>query len=121
MIARALRWLMLLQVLAAVGLAWLLWQAGVSPAAPALLLGVLGVLLVRALIVARNFWHSRRFAGAAAPQQLGVAAAARLFAGELGANLRTSSWGMLRPRLSKPAAPAQRDRKSTRLNSSHWE
>ena len=27
--------------------------------------------------------------------------------GELGANLRTSSWGMLRPRLSVPATPGQ--------------
>ena len=107
MIARALRWLMLLQVLAVLGLAWLLWQAGVNQAALALLLGVLGLLLVRALIVARNFWHSRRFAGATAPQPLGMAAAARLFAGELGANLRTSSWGMLRPRLSVPATPGQ--------------
>ena len=107
MIARALRWLMLLQMLAALGLAWLLWQAGLRQAAPALLLGVFGVLLVRALIVARNFWHSRRFAGAPAPQPLGMAAATRLFAGELGANLRTSSWGMLRPRLSVPATPGQ--------------
>ena len=107
MIARALRWLMLLQVLAVLGLAWLLWQAGVSQALPALLLGVFGVLLVRALIVARNFWHSRRFAGATAPQQLGAAAAARLFVGELGANLRTSSWGMLRPRLSVAARPGR--------------
>lgn len=107
MIARALRWLMLLQVLVVLGLAWLLWQAGVRQAAPALLLGVLGVLLVRALIVARNFWHSRRIASAPAPRQLGAAAAARLFVGELGANLRTSSWGMLRPRLSVPATPGQ--------------
>ncbi len=107
MIARALRWLMLLQMLAALGLAWLLWQAGLRQAAPALLLGVLGVLLVRALIVARNFWHSRRFAGTPAPQPLGAAAATRLFVGELGANLRTSSWGMLRPRLSVPATPGQ--------------
>lgn len=107
MIARALRWLMLLQVLAVPGLAWLLWQAGVRQAGVALLLGVLGVLLLRALIVARNFWHSRRVAGGAAPPRLGAGAAARLFVGELGANLRTSSWGMLRPRLSVPAAPGR--------------
>ena len=107
MIARALRWLMLLQVLAVPGLAWLLWQAGVRQAGVALLLGMLGVLLLRALIVARNFWHSRRIAGGAAPSRLGAGAAARLFVGELGANLRTSSWGMLRPRLSVPAAPGR--------------
>jgi len=107
MIARALRWLMLLQVLAALGLSWVLWRAGVRPAALALLLGVLGVLLLRALIVARNFWQSRRFAGEPAPQRLGWTAAARLFAGELGANLRTSSWGMLHPRLCTAGAPGK--------------
>ncbi|OBV40139.1 alpha/beta fold hydrolase [Janthinobacterium psychrotolerans] len=107
MIARALRWLMLLQVLAALGLAWLLWQGGLRHMALALLLGAMGVLLVRALIVARNFWHSRRDGGQAVPQPLGMAAAARLFMGELSANLRTSSWGMLRPRLSKPGTPGK--------------
>ena len=72
MIARALRWLMLLQVLAVLGLAWLLCRPVCGLAALALLLGVLGVLLLRALIVARNFWHSRRFAGAA-PRRSGWA------------------------------------------------
>ena len=103
MIARALRWLMLLQLLAVPGAAWLLLQAGVRQPVVALLLGLAAVLAVRMLIVARNFWHSRRLGGAPAPHRLAAAGAARLFLGEFGANLRTSSWGMLRPRLS--AAP----------------
>ena len=105
MIARVLRWLMLLQLLAVLGVAWLLLQAGVRPGALALLLALAALLLVRALIVARNFWHSRRFGCAPAPHGLTAAGAARLFFGEVGANLRTSSWGMLRPRLS-PVAEA---------------
>ncbi|MGK5064534.1 esterase/lipase family protein [Janthinobacterium sp. LB3P112] len=101
MIARILKWLMLLQVLAVLGLAYLAMQAwGVASPAMALLLAVAMLLAVRALIVARNFWQSRRL-GSPVPQdyQLGLGGAARLFFGELRATLWASSWGMLRPRL----------------------
>lgn len=101
MIARILKWLMLLQVLAVLGLAYLAMQAwGVASPAMALLLAVAMLLAVRALIVVRNFWQSRRL-GSPVPQeyQLGPGGAARLFFGELRATLWTSSWGMLRPRL----------------------
>ena len=107
MIARALRWLMLLQLLAMFGVAWLLLHAGVQQPAVALLLALAALLAVRMLIVARNFWHSRRFGGAPAPHGVAAAGAARLFLGEFGANLRTSSWGMLRPRLSAVPSPGE--------------
>lgn len=102
MIARILKWLMLLQVLAVLGVAYLAMQAwGVASPVLALLLAVAMLLAVRALIVARNFWQSRRL-GSPVPQeyQLGAGGAARLFFGELRATLWTSSWGMLRPRLA---------------------
>ncbi|WP_332861919.1 esterase/lipase family protein [Janthinobacterium svalbardensis] len=101
MIARILKWLMLLQVLAVVGLAYLAMQAwGVASPAMAVLLAAAMLLAVRALIVARNFWESRRLGSPVpAPYQLGAMGAARLFFGELRATLWTSSWGMLRPRL----------------------
>ncbi|UQV44894.1 alpha/beta fold hydrolase [Janthinobacterium lividum] len=101
MIARILKWLMLLQLLAVLGLAYLAMQAwGVASPAMALLLALAMLLAVRALIVARNFWESRR-AGSPVPaeHQLGIRGAGRLFLGELRATLWTSSWGMLRPRL----------------------
>lgn len=101
MIARILKWLMLLQVLAVLGVAYLAMQAwGVASPVAALLLGAAMLLAVRALVVARNFWDSRRL-GSPVPvdYQLGVRGAARLFLGELRATLWTSSWGMLRPRL----------------------
>ena len=107
MIARALRWLMLLQLLAMFGVAWLLLHAGVQQPAVALLLALAALLAVRMLIMARNFWHSRRFGGAPAPHGVAAAGAARLFLGEFGANLRTSSWGMLRPRLSAVPSPGE--------------
>jgi triacylglycerol esterase/lipase EstA (alpha/beta hydrolase family) len=101
MIARILRWLMLLQVLAVLGVAYLAVQAwGVASPAMALLLAGAMLLAVRALIVARNFWQSRRLGSPVpAEYQLGVAGAACLFLGELRATLWASSWGMLRPRL----------------------
>ena len=101
MIARILKWLMLLQLLAVLGLAYLAMQAwGVASPAMAVLLAGAMLLAVRALIVARNFWESRRL-GSPVPReyQLGAMGAARLFFGELRATLWTSSWGMLRPRL----------------------
>ena len=101
MIARILKWLMLLQVLAVLGVAYLAMQAwGVASPALAVLLALAMLLAVRALIVARNFWQSRRL-GSPVPleYQLGAMGAARLFFGELCATLWTSSWGMLRPRL----------------------
>ncbi|WP_215408245.1 alpha/beta fold hydrolase [Janthinobacterium sp. JC611] len=111
MIARILRWLMLLQVLAVLGVAYLAVQAwGVASPAMALLLAGGMLLAVRALIVARNFWQSRRMGSPVpAEYQLGAGGAARLFLGELRATLWTSSWGMLRPRLHvlDAAAPAQ--------------
>ncbi|MGK5080393.1 hypothetical protein [Janthinobacterium sp. HLX7-2] len=73
MIARILKWLMLLQVLAVLGLAYLAMQAwGVAPPAVALLLALALLLAVRALIVARNFWQSRRL-GSAVPLNTGSA------------------------------------------------
>lgn len=101
MIARILKWLMLLQVLAVLGGAYLAVQAwGVVSPAMALLLALAMLLAVRALIVARNFWESRRLGSPVPAQhQLGVRGVARLFLGELRATLWTSSWGMLRPRL----------------------
>ena len=101
MIARILKWLMLLQVLAVLGFAYLAMQAwGVASPVMALLLAVVMLLAMRALIVARNFWQSRSL-GSPVPHdyQLGVRGIARLFLGELRATLWTSSWGMLRPRL----------------------
>ena len=111
MIARILKWLMLLQVLGVLGLAYLAMQAwGVTSPAMALLLAGAMLLAVRALIVARNFWESRR-AGSPVPAQyqLGVRGAARLYLGELRATLWASSWGMLHPRLHAldAAAPTQ--------------
>ena len=101
MIARILKWLMLLQVLAVLGVAYLAMQAwGVGSPAAALLLGAAMLLAVRALVVARNFWQSRRLGSPVPAQyQLGAIGAARLFFGELRATLRSSSWDMLRPRL----------------------
>ncbi|MDZ5635167.1 MULTISPECIES: esterase/lipase family protein [unclassified Janthinobacterium] len=101
MIARILKWLMLLQVLAVLGVAYLAMQAwGIASPVLAMLLAGAMLLAVRALVVARNFWDSRR-AGSPVPaeHQLGAMGAARLFLGELRATLWTSSWGMLRPRL----------------------
>lgn len=101
MIARILKWLMLLQALAVLGVAYLAMQAwGVASPVLALLLAGAMLLAARALIVARNFWQSRRLGSPVpAEYQLDVRGAARLFLGELRATLWTSSWGMLRPRL----------------------
>jgi triacylglycerol esterase/lipase EstA (alpha/beta hydrolase family) len=101
MIARILKWLMLLQVLGVLGLAYLAMQAwGVTSPAMALLLAGAMLLAVRGLIVARNFWESRRAGSLVPPEhQLGIGGAVCLFFGELRATLWTSSWGMLRPRL----------------------
>ncbi|MCC7644266.1 MULTISPECIES: triacylglycerol lipase [unclassified Janthinobacterium] len=101
MIARILKWLMLLQVLAVLGLAYLAMQAwGVASPAMAVLLAGFMLLAVRALIVVRNFRESRRLGSPVPPEyQLGAMGAARLFFGELRATLWTSSWDMLRPRL----------------------
>ena len=101
MIARILKWLMLLQVLAVLGLAYLAMQAwGVASPMLAVLVAGAMLLAVRALIVARNFRESRRLGSPVPPEyQLGAMGAARLFLGELRATLWTSSWGMLRPRL----------------------
>lgn len=101
MIARILKWLMLLQVLAVLGLAYLAMQAwGVASPMLAVLLALAMLLAVRALIVVRNFRESRRLGSSVPPEyQLGVMGTMRLFFGELRATLWTSSWGMLRPRL----------------------
>ena len=101
MIARILKWLMLLQVLAVLGVAYLAMQAwGVASPMLAVLLALAMLLAVRALIVVRNFRESRRLGSSVPPEyQLGAMGAARLFFGELRATLWTSSWGMLRPRL----------------------
>lgn len=101
MIARILKWLMLLQVLAVLGLAWLAMHAwGIASPVLALLLAAAMLLAVRALVVVRNFWESRRGGSPVSPAyQLDAMGAARLFFGELRATLWTSSWGMLRPRL----------------------
>ena len=101
MIARILRWLMLLQVLAVLAVAWLAMHAwGIASPAVALLLGLAMLLAARALVVARNFWQSRRVGSPVPPgYRLGAMGAARLFFGELRATLWASSWDMLRPRL----------------------
>ena len=101
MIARILKWLMLLQVLAVLGVAYLAMQAwGVASPMLAVLLALAMLLAVRALIVVRNFRESRRLGSSVPPEyQLGAMGAARLFFGEVRATLWTSSWGMLRPRL----------------------
>lgn len=101
MIARILRWLMLLQVLAVLAVAWLAMHAwGIASPAVALLLGLAMLLAARALVVARNFWQSRRVGSPVPPEyRLGAMGAARLFFGELRATLWASSWDMLRPRL----------------------
>ncbi|WP_058049400.1 esterase/lipase family protein [Janthinobacterium sp. Ant5-2-1] len=101
MIARILKWLMLLQVLAVLGLAYLAMQAwGIASPLLAVLLALAILLAVRALIVVRNFWESRRLGSPVPPEyQLGAMGAACLFFGELRATLWTSSWGMVRPRL----------------------
>ena len=114
MIARALRALMLLQVLAMLALAWQMHEAGL-PWPLAGLLGLAAVLAARALVVARNIWHSRRAeAGQADRGQAAMLAAmaplppwqaVRLFGGELRSNLWTSSWCMLRPRLVATPTP----------------
>ena len=101
MIARILRWLMLLQVLAVLAVAWLAMHAwGIASPAVALLLGLAMLLAARALVVARNFWQSRRVGSPVPPgYRLGAMGAAHLFFGELRATLWASSWDMLRPRL----------------------
>ena len=101
MIARILRWLMLLLVLAVLAVAWLAMHAwGIASPAVALLLGLAMLLAARALVVARNFWQSRRVGSPVPPgYRLGAMGAARLFFGELRATLWASSWDMLRPRL----------------------
>ena len=108
MIARILRWLMLLQVLAVLALAWLAMHAwGIASPAVALLLGLAMLLAARALVVARNFWQSRRIGSPVPPgYRLGAMGAARLFFGELRATLWASSWDMLRPRLHAADAVA---------------
>ncbi|MGK5020865.1 esterase/lipase family protein [Janthinobacterium sp. LB2P10] len=106
MIARILKWLMLLQVLAVLGFAYLLMHAwGIASPGIAVLLALTMLLAMRALIEAYNFRLSRRLGSPVPAQyQLGVQGAARLFLGELRATLWTSSWGMLRPRLHAPDA-----------------
>ncbi|MFM2087297.1 MAG: hypothetical protein RLZZ237_2166 [Pseudomonadota bacterium] len=100
MIARILKGLMLLQLLAVLGLAWLLQQLPVAPWL-ALLLALAVVLAARAVLVLHHFWQSRRFGSPVPPAfRLDAAGAVRLFFGELQAGLWTSSWGMLRPRLT---------------------
>ena len=101
MIARILRWLMLLQVLAVLAVAWLAMHAwGIASPAVALLPGLAMLLAARALVVARNFWQSRRVGSPVPPgYRLGAMGTARLFFGELRATLWASSWDMLRPRL----------------------
>jgi len=101
MIARALRWLMLLQVLGMLAIAWQLQQAGL-PWPLAVLLALAALLAARALIVARNVWHSRRAEAGQVMAPLSPRQAAALFGCELRGNLWTSSWGMLRPRLAVP-------------------
>lgn len=100
MIARLLKAVLLLQLLAVLGLAWLLLQLPVAPWL-ALLLALAMVLAVHALIVAHHFWQSRH-SGSPVPIsfQLDAAGAARLFFSELRAGLWTASWGMARPRLT---------------------
>ncbi|SFM14734.1 esterase/lipase family protein [Rugamonas rubra] len=109
MIRRLLAWLLAVQALAALALAWGLWRgAGWQPAA-ALAAGVGAVLAVRLAINLNNFRLSRRWRSAVPAEfQLGPAAALRLCWREFAASLRSSSWDMLlpSPMWLAPAPPA---------------
>lgn len=99
MIARILKILLALQLLAVAGLwyaARTVWQVARPEAALLLALGLL--LLFRLLIVGHHFWHSWR-ARSATPAQhrLGPAQRCRLFLDECAASLRASSWDMVWP------------------------
>jgi pimeloyl-ACP methyl ester carboxylesterase len=107
MIARMLRWLLLLQ-LAAIGalasVALLLWD--VRPWTSALALGVLVVVSLRAWLTVQNFglgWHYR----SATPQQYRVRlrARCRLVFNEFVATLLASSWTMAWPGKNWHLAP----------------
>jgi len=104
MVRRLLLLVMLVQVLAATGIAWGL--ARVVPLDVALVAAVGVVLLVRMAITANNFRLSRR----PLPQhaRLGVLASMQLFFHEFMSTMLASSWTMLRhrPRLHL-AAPAR--------------
>jgi triacylglycerol esterase/lipase EstA (alpha/beta hydrolase family) len=100
-IARILKLLLALQLLLLAGL-WLAllnaWQW--RQAALALLLAGAGLLALRLLITANNFWLSWRAGSPTpAPYRPSLAARCRLFAGEFVATMLTSSWSMAWPRL----------------------
>ncbi|HAT31999.1 MAG TPA: lipase [Janthinobacterium sp.] len=97
MIARILRLLLALQLLALAAL-WLAFaRLGAGPLTAALAALAL-LLLLRALITAHNFWLGWR-GGSATPDAYrpGPAARARLFGGEFAATLLTSSYWMAWP------------------------
>lgn len=104
MIARVLRLLLVLQLLAVAGLSWAAlraWQG--RPGAPVLALacGLGAPLLVRALITLHHFWLSWRHGSATPPAyRLSAAARWRLVCGEFAATMLASSWSMAWPRLA---------------------
>lgn len=106
MIARLLKLLLLLQLLALAGLyRWFVHTGGMAPAAALVL--ACGVLLgLRALITAHNFGLSRRY-GSATPAEYAprLALRVRLFIEEFFATMLASSWTMLWPRVGWRIAP----------------
>ena len=106
MIARLLKIVLVLQLLAAAGL-WLLavrfWQ--VAPG-PALLLAPGLLILVRALITANNFCLNWRYRSATPAQyRLRPGAWWRMFFEEFGATLLASSWSMAWPGVARRIWP----------------
>ena len=99
MTARMLRWLLLVQALAATLLAVAAWRwLGAAPPLAALL-GAGAVLLVRLAISANNFVMSRRYGSPVPPRfRLDAAGRLRLFFGEFYATMMQSSWIMPRAR-----------------------
>ena len=95
-----LRWLLLVQALAAGVLAVLLHGAGLRPAWLAVLVAASAVLLVRLLITANNFAMSARFASPTPDSfRLGPGARVRMLGEEYLATMLHSSWFMAIGRL----------------------
>lgn len=102
LVARALHWLLLLQLALAGGIGWWGYHALAATAvatAPALLLAILSgaaaVLLLRLSITLHNF-HLAAKVASPCPQKLGLRQWCRLFLAEFYSTLYSSSWGMLR-------------------------
>lgn len=87
-----LRLVLLVQLAAALGIAWALWRRGV-PAWGALPAGLAAVALVRLAINMNNFVMAGRAASAAPPEyRLNVGARLRMLAEEFRASMLVTSW-----------------------------